>query len=88
MPETSPNERVRRLVIQTFEELGASTTQPPHETILVRDGFYCGHRFEQDRLQAIWFVEEGQVKFSGPDGSLLRVVEPTNSAEDGQRQAA
>jgi hypothetical protein len=69
-------DNVRRLVTHAFAELGT----PPHselrETILIRDGGYCGRRFETDEAAAIWFVEENQLKLFRGDGTLARVVQP------------
>jgi hypothetical protein len=41
---------------------------------LVRNDAYCGRRFFGDGLQAIWFVEEDQIKIHAQDGSLARVM--------------
>ncbi len=41
------------------------------ETILVRNGAYCGRRFTAERHSLTWFVEENQIKLTGPDGRLL-----------------
>jgi len=41
------------------------------ETILIREGFYCGRRFACDSHRAIWFLEEQVIKFYGPDGDFL-----------------
>ena len=59
-----------------FHQLGVDSTNLPSETTLIRDGYYCGNRFVLDDYQAVWFVEEDQIKFYGPDGGLLRVVTP------------
>lgn len=41
------------------------------ETILIRDGFYCGRRFSVGDHRAIWFLEEEVIKFFGTDGEFL-----------------
>jgi len=41
------------------------------ETLLVRNGVYCARRFAIDGYVLTWFVEENQVKLTGPDGKLL-----------------
>ncbi len=41
------------------------------ESIMIRDGFYCGRNFRFATHRAVWFVEEEQVKIYGPDGALL-----------------
>jgi hypothetical protein len=77
-------EAVRRVVHGTFVELGAGADFQMSEHILVRNDAYCGRRFFTDRLQAIWFVEEGQIKIHAQDGSVARVM----SVEEAVRLAA
>jgi hypothetical protein len=38
------------------------------ETMLIRQGCYCGKRLSTQGYSGIWFVEEGQIKLLGPDG--------------------
>ena len=53
-------------------------TDEMQETILIRDGFYCGRRFRLNNFHAVWFIEENQLKFYGPDGGIVRVLaDPT-----------
>ena len=88
MPETPRTERVRRIIQRNFLELGSLSTVPPRETILVRNGFYCGYRFDQGDFRAVWFVEEDQVKFYGPEGSMRKVVVLGEAATEQRRKAA
>ncbi len=44
------------------------------ESILIRDGFYCGRRFNFADYHAIWFVEEGHVKIFAESGELLAKI--------------
>ena len=67
-------EAVRRAVRGTFVELGADSGFEMSEHILVRNDSYCGRRFIAKRLQAIWFVEEDQIKIHAQDGSVARVM--------------
>ena len=48
------------------------------ESILIRDEFYCGRRFHTDLYDAVWFIEEDELKIFRADGSLACVL---NSAE-------
>ena len=48
------------------------------ETLLIRDGFYCGRRFQLGDCSAIWFAEEQQVKFYDATGQF---VESSQEAE-------
>jgi hypothetical protein len=75
MLDASLVDRVRRLVLQAFVELGLAEPSEIHETILVRDGYYCGRRFETQSASAIWFVEENQVKVFQADGRVARVLD-------------
>lgn len=43
----------------------------PQESILIREGFYCGRRFSFGDYQAVWFVEEGLVKIFTHSGELI-----------------
>ena len=43
---------------------------PPVETLLIRDGYYRGRRFQHQGYQAVWFAEEEEIKFFLPDGQL------------------
>jgi len=67
-------DRIRSLIRQTFVELGGLADQLPRETMLIRNGFFCGRRFDIDGLQAVWFTEEDEIKFFGRSGSLARVI--------------
>jgi hypothetical protein len=52
---------------RTYED---SASQPIQETTLVRNGLYCGRRFQLMGFSLIWFQEEGQIKLFGPHGGL------------------
>lgn len=75
MQNSQLTETVRYLVGQAFTELG-SQSPDWRETILIRDGSYCGRRFEGDAGAAIWFVEEDQIKIYRQDGAVARVISP------------
>lgn len=63
-------EQIRRCARSRMESLGAEPKAEMIETILIRDGHYCGRRFECDGFCAVWFVEENQVKFYERDGGV------------------
>jgi hypothetical protein len=79
---------VRQIVVQTLTDLGLSGSDDLEETILVRDGVYCGRRFDAHDGHAIWFVEEEQLKFFRADGSVARVIEPIMRQARALRSAA
>src|SRR5262245_31745321 len=68
-------ESVRRLVATAFEELGVDCGAELRETLLLREGNYCGRRFDLAGGHALWFFEEDQVKLYGAAGRVLRVIE-------------
>ena len=79
---------VRQMVVQTLKDLGLSGSDDLEETILIRDGIYCGRRFDAHDGHAIWFVEEEQLKFFRADGSVARVIEPIMRGAPTLRSAA
>jgi hypothetical protein len=59
------------------------------ESLLIRDGVYCGHRFRRQQYEAVWFVDENQVKFYGPGRVLLQSYPASDVAmRQMQQQAA
>jgi len=88
MPTASLTADIRRLVVETFADLGLSGGAEPCETILIRDGIYCGRRFDAENGHAVWFVEEEQLKFFRSNGALVEVIEPIATAPAMSRRAA
>ena len=84
--------QIRSLVREKLNRFGCSAEAVPNEAMLIRDGYFCGRRFQRDGLEAVWFIEENQIKFFDRDGSILEVLEVTgavfDSAETQQRRAA
>ena len=81
-------QRVRQEVRDTIAELSHESTQPLQETILVRDGLYCGRRFQAEQYEAIWFIEEGEIKFYAIDGGVLLVRRVREDERVEMRRAA
>ncbi len=52
------------------------------ESILIRDGFYCGRRFHLAEHRAVWFLEEDVLKIYSHSGELECVLA---SEQIGQR---
>ena len=73
-PTQSSTSEIRVFVQELFGELGAAPTATLSETILLRNGEYCGRRFVQDGFSAVWFLEERQIKLFAPDRNLIRVI--------------
>jgi len=75
-----PAERIRSAIRQQFYNFGASEDVQTEETILISDGYYCGRRFRCDGFEAIWFIEENQIKFFDQDGTV-RLTQSATPAE-------
>ncbi|MCA9268797.1 MAG: hypothetical protein KDA41_10020 [Planctomycetales bacterium] len=71
MAQITPTDSIRRRVRDRMRQFGAREDAEFSETLLVRNGCYCGRRFHMDGLSAVWFVEEDELKIYGPQGSLL-----------------
>ncbi len=72
---TEPRD-IRRLVIQTFEELGAAVPSlfGTEETVIVDDGRYVARSYRVDDYMAMWLVEVGIVQFYNAEGDMLATV--------------
>lgn len=75
-----PPHVVRQLICDRFARFGANADDEITETILVRDGYYFGRRFQQDGFQAVWFVEEEQIKFYNSDKAVIDVCDLSETA--------
>lgn len=73
-------DRVRETVKTAFVTQGLASLDDFCETILIRDGFYCGRSFTCGGLRAVWFVEENVLKFFSQDNGLL-FTQPASSEE-------
>lgn len=76
-------ERVRQMVRAKFTELGVACFDEFCETILVRDGFYCGRCFTCGDYKAVWFMEEQLLKISCRHAGVVE----TSPVQDEQRPA-
>jgi hypothetical protein len=74
MPHTNTLEGIRQTIRGAFAELGASEGLRMSEHILIRNDLYCGRRFRCGGFEAVWFIEENQIKIHGSDGTILRVL--------------
>ncbi len=63
MPHAQRIAEVRRQVSETFAHMQVPQPDQYRESILLRGGIYCGRRFEAHGANAIWFLEEDEVKF-------------------------
>ncbi len=79
---------VRHHLRQRFTSLGADPAAQLHESLLIRGGFYCGRRFQCDGMQAVWFVEEQQLKLFDRDGCLVQTEPAPTPARASRSNAA
>ncbi len=86
---THQAERIRAVIRQQFHNFGASEDVQTEETILISDGYYCGRRFRCDGFEAVWFIEENQIKFFDQDGTVRLTCSATSlTSESDDRRAA
>lgn len=73
--EPGPDE-VRRLVLQTLEELGVPVSDfaDLEETILLDDGKFAARSYRVQDYMAMWLLEVGLVQFYDADGNMLATV--------------
>ncbi len=89
MPASMRTSSIRDYIGNRLIALGASPDQNLMESLLLRDGVYCGHRFQRGDWQAVWFVEEAEIKFFLDDGSLAQKIQTSQIPEPPiERQAA
>jgi hypothetical protein len=80
MESTVSLEEIRLHVAALLSGDSAVSPDELRETILIRDGLYCGRRFELQDRSAVWFAEEGEIKVYSPDARVQRIeldVAPT-----------
>ena len=71
MQHTQLLDAVRHQVRETLRSQGCEDLADLCETILIREGFYCGRCFTCGDQRAIWFIEEQVIKFYGPSGEFV-----------------
>jgi hypothetical protein len=77
MPHAQLTQFVRRLVASALPRHCRPEEAAIEESIMIRQGVYCGRRFQTAGGYAIWFVEENQVKVFEDGGRLLEVLQVT-----------
>ena len=64
---------IQEAVTTALTELGISTASLVH-TILLRDGYFVGHKFRFDGGHAIWWAGKNSVEVYAEGGNLLKTV--------------
>jgi hypothetical protein len=80
MPHAQMIAAVRHLVADALARVAGEGPDSIRESILIREGLYCGRRFETSAGYAIWFVEENQVKIFERAGRVIDVLQLEESA--------
>lgn len=81
-------ERVRQIVKETFSSRGLTSFDDFCETILIREGTYCGRCFSCGDYRAVWFLEEDAIKFFCRNQGLVFTRSPVVEAPDARVLAA
>jgi hypothetical protein len=69
-------EKIRAAISAELLSLGVSDLSDLRETILIRDGLFCGRKFRCCGHSVVWFMEESEIKFFSPSGELLLASSP------------
>ena len=64
-------EKIRLVIAEQLVRFGAQRVESMREAILIRDGMFCGRRFQCDGYEVVWFIEEDEIKFFSPCAELL-----------------
>jgi hypothetical protein len=78
-------ERIRAAIGAELLALGVSDLSDLRETILIRDGLFCGRKFRCCGHSVVWFMEENEIKFFGPGGELLLASSPEQCLDRQER---
>jgi hypothetical protein len=72
MSALTPVEKIRLVIAEQLGQLGAQQTASIGESILIRNGLFCGRKFQCEGYEVVWFIEEDEIKFFSPCGDLLK----------------
>lgn len=74
MNSETPVEKAREAIAWHLQALGVKRIETMHETMLIRNGLFCGRKFECEQHQVVWFLEEDEIKFFSPVGEMLKAT--------------
>lgn len=80
-------EKLRDYVRSNLSAMGADL-EAFQETILIRNGHYCGRRFRAGAFEAVWFSDENELKFYAPEGGVARVERPLTLSDEPRSRVA
>lgn len=56
------------------------------ESILIREGHFCGRSFKAKSHRAVWFIEEDELKIHDLDGALVVAFKGDEIGDDSDEQ--
>jgi hypothetical protein len=65
---------MRTAIATQLQQFGVKQPIELHETLLIRNGLFCGRKFQSAGHLVVWFIEEDEIKFFSPCGELLKSV--------------
>lgn len=74
MSSYTPVEKIRLVIAEQLDYLGCQAASSMAESILIRNGLFCGRKFQSAGYEVVWFIEEDELKFFSPAGELLRAT--------------
>lgn len=72
MSTVTPVEKIRLAIADQLTSLGAQDSTNTREAILIRNGLFCGRKFQCEGYEVVWFIEEDEIKYFSPCGNLLK----------------
>jgi hypothetical protein len=79
---------IYELVVAMFSELGMPAPTDVCETLVVKDGFFIGHKFHCDGGYAMWGAGWNTVELYDEGGKLLKVVNAQSVLRSTHKSAA
>ncbi len=74
MTKATPVDKIRLAIADQLTQFGVQPTDSMHETILIRNGLFCGRKFQLQGHEVVWFIEEDEIKFFSPVGELVKAT--------------
>lgn len=63
---------VRRTIDRWFESRHPDADLEIRDSVLIRDGYYAGRKFQFGDYTAAWFIEEDELKIQDAEGKVLQ----------------
>jgi hypothetical protein len=68
------NQSIHDVVAATLAELGVPIPTDIVQTMLMRDGYFVGHKLRYNGGHAIWLAGGGAIEFYDGQGKLLKAI--------------